>query len=270
MGEPRPPRSREVAERVCRQIVGFSGFGFPKAHSAAFGLLAYQSTWLRVHYSPEFLCALLNEQPMGFYPPDALVHEAQRRKSVLPPDPVLDVACWRRASPPSAHRGRRGADRPRLRDWGAGRGHPRGRGAGGVGCTARAATWPRCSGVGGMRWPSSPGPGRAMSSPRGGGRKAAGAMAARRGPCRVDGGAAGAPARSHAAPPAARAVALGSDARRLRLHRDHPPRASAPAPAPGPRTFATSSEDLSRRRTAERVRVAGLVVARQRPATAKG
>ncbi len=61
------------------QIVGFSGFGFPKSHSAAFGLLAYQSTWLRVHYGPEFLCALLNEQPMGFYPPDALVHEAQRR-----------------------------------------------------------------------------------------------------------------------------------------------------------------------------------------------
>jgi error-prone DNA polymerase len=77
---------REVAENVWRQIVGFSGFGFPKAHSAAFGLLAYQSTWLRVHYGPEFLCALLNEQPMGFYPPDALVHEAQRRGiSVLPP-----------------------------------------------------------------------------------------------------------------------------------------------------------------------------------------
>ncbi len=78
--------SREVAERVYAQIVGFSGFGFPKAHSAAFGLLAYQSTWLRVHYGPELLCALLNEQPMGFYPPDSLVHEAQRRGiAVLPP-----------------------------------------------------------------------------------------------------------------------------------------------------------------------------------------
>jgi error-prone DNA polymerase len=77
---------RDVAERVYGQIVGFSGFGFPKAHSAAFGLLAYQSTWLRVHYGAEFLCSLLNEQPMGFYPPDALVHEAQRRGlDVLPP-----------------------------------------------------------------------------------------------------------------------------------------------------------------------------------------
>jgi error-prone DNA polymerase len=76
-----------VAEKVWQQIKGFSGFGFPKAHSAAFGLLAYQSAWLRVHRPQEFLCALLNEQPMGFYPPDALVHEAQRRGvQVVGPD----------------------------------------------------------------------------------------------------------------------------------------------------------------------------------------
>jgi len=68
-----------TAERVFQMIQGFSGFGFPKAHAAAFGLLAYQSSWLRVHYPEEFLCSLLNEQPMGFYPPDALIHEAQRR-----------------------------------------------------------------------------------------------------------------------------------------------------------------------------------------------
>ena len=68
-----------TAERVWEMVAGFAGFGFPKAHAAAFGLLAYQSTWLRVHYGPEFLCALLNEQPMGFYAPDSLVHEAQRR-----------------------------------------------------------------------------------------------------------------------------------------------------------------------------------------------
>ena len=78
---------RELAERVYAMVEGFSGFGFPKAHGAAFGLLAYQSTWLRVHHPAEFLCSLLDEQPMGFYPPDALVHEAQRRGiEVLPPD----------------------------------------------------------------------------------------------------------------------------------------------------------------------------------------
>jgi error-prone DNA polymerase len=77
----------EAAERVYDMIIGFSGFGFPKAHGAAFGLLAYQSTWLRVHYGPEFLCALLNEQPMGFYASDTLVHEAQRRGiELLAPD----------------------------------------------------------------------------------------------------------------------------------------------------------------------------------------
>jgi error-prone DNA polymerase len=84
---------RATAEHVWSQILGFSGFGFPKAHSAAFGLLAYQSTWLRVHYGSEFLCSLLNEQPMGFYPPDALVHETQRRGvEVLPPCIVRSAA----------------------------------------------------------------------------------------------------------------------------------------------------------------------------------
>jgi error-prone DNA polymerase len=99
-----------TAQRVWEQIQGFSGFGFPKAHSAAFGLLAYQSAWLRIHYAPEFLCALLNEQPMGFYPPDALAHEAQRRGIRLaPPDANRSrVLChvetprgWSRLSPHS-------------------------------------------------------------------------------------------------------------------------------------------------------------------------
>ena len=73
------PLDRATAERVWEKVEGFAGFGFPKSHSAAFGLLAYQSTWLRVHYGAEFLCALLNEQPMGFYAPDSLVHEAENR-----------------------------------------------------------------------------------------------------------------------------------------------------------------------------------------------
>jgi error-prone DNA polymerase len=77
----------KVADTVFDKLVGFSGFGFPKAHAAAFGLLAYQSQWLRRHHPAEFLCALLNEQPMGFYPPATLVRDAQRRGvEVLPPD----------------------------------------------------------------------------------------------------------------------------------------------------------------------------------------
>jgi error-prone DNA polymerase len=82
-----PDATDEVIEQVWSMIAGFAGFGFPKSHGAAFGLLAYQSTWLRVHYAPEFLAALLNEQPMGFYAPDSLIHEAQRRRiEILPAD----------------------------------------------------------------------------------------------------------------------------------------------------------------------------------------
>src|SRR5205814_1549353 len=69
----------ELADAVYDKLVGFSGFGFPKSHAAAFGLLAYQSSWLRHHYPGEFLAALLNAQPMGFYPPASLVRDAQRR-----------------------------------------------------------------------------------------------------------------------------------------------------------------------------------------------
>jgi len=83
----------ETAEGVFDKLVGFSGFGFPKAHAAAFGLLAYQSSWLRRHFAAEFLCALLNAQPMGFYPPATLVRDAQRRGvEVLPPDVNLSGA----------------------------------------------------------------------------------------------------------------------------------------------------------------------------------
>jgi error-prone DNA polymerase len=96
----------ETAERVYTMIVGFSGFGFPKAHGAAFGLLAYQSTWLRVHHPPEFLCALLNEQPMGFYAPDTLAHEAQRRgiEMAAPDVNASEVECTVESVGPSDSR----------------------------------------------------------------------------------------------------------------------------------------------------------------------
>jgi error-prone DNA polymerase len=83
----------ELADTIYDKLAGFSGFGFPKSHSAAFALLAYQSAWLRHHYPAEFLCALLNAQPMGFYPPASLVRDGQRRGvEVLPPDINLSAA----------------------------------------------------------------------------------------------------------------------------------------------------------------------------------
>ena len=76
-----------LAHEIYDKVRGFAGFGFPKSHSAAFALLAYQSAWLRHHHPGEFLCALLNEQPMGFYPPASLVRDAQKRGvEVLSPD----------------------------------------------------------------------------------------------------------------------------------------------------------------------------------------
>ncbi|MBM4414689.1 MAG: DNA polymerase III subunit alpha [Chloroflexi bacterium] len=67
-----------VAARMFETLLGFAEFGFPKSHGAAFGLLAYQSTWLRCYFAPEFTCALFNAQPMGFYPPHVLTGDAQR------------------------------------------------------------------------------------------------------------------------------------------------------------------------------------------------
>jgi len=82
-----------LADHIYDKLAGFSGFGFPKSHSAAFALLAYQSAWLRHYYPAEFLCALLNAQPMGFYPPASLVRDGQRRGvEVLPPDVNLSAA----------------------------------------------------------------------------------------------------------------------------------------------------------------------------------
>src|SRR4051812_3587924 len=77
----------KLAHEIYDKVRGFAGFGFPKSHSAAFALLAYQSAWLRHHYPAEFLCAFLNEQPMGFSPPASLVRDAQKRRvEVRPPD----------------------------------------------------------------------------------------------------------------------------------------------------------------------------------------
>ena len=83
----------EVTSLVFEKLLGFSSFGFPKSHAAAFALLAYQSAWLRHHYPAEFLCALLNTQPMGFYPPSSLVRDGERRGvEVKTPDLNLSEA----------------------------------------------------------------------------------------------------------------------------------------------------------------------------------
>jgi error-prone DNA polymerase len=74
------PVSPEVATKIFDKLCGFSEFGFPKSHAYAFAFLAYQSAWLRYYYPAEYYCALLNNQPMGFYQSHVLIGDAKRHK----------------------------------------------------------------------------------------------------------------------------------------------------------------------------------------------
>jgi error-prone DNA polymerase len=81
--------AREFAERVFEQIRGFGEYGFPEAHAASFALISYATAYLRRHYLPEFTCALLSSQPMGFYAPATIVTDAQRAGLEVRPVDVL-------------------------------------------------------------------------------------------------------------------------------------------------------------------------------------
>ncbi len=67
----------EFAERVFTQIRGFGEYGFPESHAASFALLVYVSSWLKCHYPAVFCAAIVNSQPMGFYAPAQLIQDAQ-------------------------------------------------------------------------------------------------------------------------------------------------------------------------------------------------
>ena len=66
----------DFAERTFKQLEGFGSYGFPESHAASFALLAYASSWVKCHHPDVFCCALLNAQPMGFYAPAQLVRDA--------------------------------------------------------------------------------------------------------------------------------------------------------------------------------------------------
>ena len=67
----------EFAERIFRQLEGFGSYGFPESHAASFALIAYASAWMKCHHPEVFCCALLNAQPMGFYAPAQIVRDAR-------------------------------------------------------------------------------------------------------------------------------------------------------------------------------------------------
>jgi error-prone DNA polymerase len=76
---------REFAERCFSQIEGFGTYGFPEAHAISFANLVYVSAWIKCHYPDVFCAALLNSQPMGFYAPAQLVQDARRHGVVIRP-----------------------------------------------------------------------------------------------------------------------------------------------------------------------------------------
>lgn len=77
----------EFSERVFKQISGFGEYGFPESHAASFALLVYVSAWIKRYHPAVFAAALINSQPMGFYAPAQLVRDAREHGvEILPPD----------------------------------------------------------------------------------------------------------------------------------------------------------------------------------------
>ena len=80
----------KVQDEIVRAITSFALYGFPESHAASFALLAYASAFLKCHYLAAFTCAMLNNQPMGFYPPAILIKDAQRHGLRVLPVDVLE------------------------------------------------------------------------------------------------------------------------------------------------------------------------------------
>lgn len=80
--------------RIIKQLEGFASYGFPESHAASFALLTYASAWLRHHFAPEYLAALLNAQPMGFYAPSTLVEDARHHGVEIRPMDLV-FSRWR-------------------------------------------------------------------------------------------------------------------------------------------------------------------------------
>ncbi len=76
---------KEFAERCFEQIKGFSEYGFPESHAASFALLVYVSAWLKRHHPAAFAAAIINSQPMGFYAPAQLVRDAKEHGVAVRP-----------------------------------------------------------------------------------------------------------------------------------------------------------------------------------------
>jgi error-prone DNA polymerase len=114
---------KAFAERCFAQIRGFSTYGFPESHAASFALLVYASAWIKRYHPAAFCCALLNSQPMGFYAPAQLVRDAKEHGVEVRPvdvnhsdwDCVLEIAGGSPASSPTADKRTWGGGGPAVR-----------------------------------------------------------------------------------------------------------------------------------------------------------
>ena len=84
--------SAKAQEEIILAVSSFALYGFPESHAASFALLAYASAWLKFHYLPAFTAAMLNNQPMGFYSAAVLVKDAQRHGLRVKPVDILRSA----------------------------------------------------------------------------------------------------------------------------------------------------------------------------------
>ncbi len=85
--------ARDFAEQTFSRIEGFGSYGFPESHAASFALIAYASAWLKCHHPDVFCCALLNAQPMGFYAPAQIVRDAELHGVAIRPVSA-DISVW--------------------------------------------------------------------------------------------------------------------------------------------------------------------------------
>lgn len=92
----------EFAHRCFNQIKGFGDYGFPESHAVSFALLVYVSSWMKCHYPAAFACALLNSQPMGFYAPAQIARDA-REHGVELRDADVNFSDWNNTLEPSGN-----------------------------------------------------------------------------------------------------------------------------------------------------------------------
>ena len=263
----RPRRARAHGAPVFEKILAFSAFGFPKAHAAAFALLAYQSAWLRRHRPAAFLCSLLNAQPMGFYPPASLVRDAERRGiEVRHPDlhrSHVEARLEDGAVRVGLGYDHAGSARRAPRRW----------------CASARRTAPFA-----LRARPRP-PARALAGPAGAARRAPGAcdelgprrrllwelgLAMRSAPVRGGGRQLALDLARRRRAGAARARRVGAAGRRLRARRPVACASTRSRASAASSTTSSRAADLYELPTGRRIALPGLAIARQRPASANG